>query len=1111
MKKIYLSLLLGLSVLPFSTVFGQSATVCNVDAGPAQTICAPNCATLTATFTPTNQTTSYTLSQIPYAPDPFNVGTAVALFDDQWSQVIPLPFPFCFYGNVYNSCLIGSNGVVTFALGPAGGYCTWPIPNTPVPTNVAGTPINCIMGPWQDLNPAVGGTVRYATYGVAPCRRFVVSWNAVPMYACGTPATQQITLYETTNIIENYIQSKPACTNWNGGKAIQCIQNQPATNAVVVPGRNTPTQWTATNDARRYTPAGAPTYTINWVNTTTNTSVGTTASVQVCPTQTTTYSVTITYTNCNNNTVTQSDNVTVTSSQLTFNIPAAAPICLGGNVQLNGTVPGGVTYTWSPAIGLTNPNIANPVANPTVTTTYTLTVTDASGCSGTNTVQVVVNPMTTANAGVDDTLCVGSPGALNASGGVTYSWTPDPSLTPSNVSNPTVTPTVTTTYTVTVTDANGCIGTDQVVVYVAPTPLSLTSTGLPTTCSSNCDGQGIVIPNGGYTPYNFQWSSGGTGPSEPNLCAGTFTITVTDDAGCTEQQTVTITSPSAMVLNTSATTANCGQNDGSATVVAAGGTGPYTYQWSSGGTGTTEINLAPGSYTVTVTDANLCTSQSVVVVPNTPGVQAQLVAFADVNCNGACNGSADGLGVGGTAPYSYSWSNGPNTQSVGNLCPGTYTVTVTDANGCQGTQTVTITEPPVLTCSPPAIAPTICQGQTTSLTASAAGGVGPYTYAWMPGAYVGNPYVVGPTTTTTYTVVATDANGCVSAPVTVTVSVNLPLAVTTSANVTICPGGNTTLTANGSGGDGNLTYTWQPGNLNGNSVNVTPGSTTTYTVTVSDGCATPVATATVSVTVQTQVAVIFAASTPTSGCADLCVDFVNSSPNVQSVLWDFGNGSTSTVNNPTYCFTTPGTYNVTLNIIDNNGCTGQLVMNNYITVHPDPVAAFTATPLVTTALSPNIDFTDLSQGANTWSWTFGDSIGTSSLQNPSYTYDGIGVYVVQLYVTNTFGCIDSVQIPVEVKEDYAIYVPNAFTPDGDGLNDIFLPQGIGINPDKYQFWIYDRWGNLIFTTTNFAQGWDGKVQGHSDLVQIDTYVWKIVTSDPFDAKHTYIGHVSVIR
>src|SRR3972149_6165001 len=182
MKKIIITL-----TVIISSVFCSYAqpTVCTLSAGPNQTICTPNCANLTATFCPSFQTTSYTQAIIPYAPDPYNAGTGVALSDDSQTGLLPLPFPFCFYGTVYNSFIIGSNGWVGFSVTTS----AWFIPAA-TPTANAGVPKNCHMGPWIDINPSVGGTIRYQTCGTAPCRRLVVSWNAVPMYSCGTPATQ---------------------------------------------------------------------------------------------------------------------------------------------------------------------------------------------------------------------------------------------------------------------------------------------------------------------------------------------------------------------------------------------------------------------------------------------------------------------------------------------------------------------------------------------------------------------------------------------------------------------------------------------------------------------------------------------------------------------------------------------------------------------------------------------------------------------------------------------------------------------------------------------------------------------------------------------------------
>ena len=163
-----------------------------------------------------------------------------------------------------------------------------------------------------------------------------------------------------------------------------------------------------------------------------------------------------------------------------------------------------------------------------------------------------------------------------------------------------------------------------------------------------------------------------------------------------------------------------------------------------------------------------------------------------------------------------------------------------------------------------------------------------------------------------------------------------------------------------------------------------------------------------------------------------------------------------------------------------------------------------------------ISYIDLSSGSPvTWQWNFGDLTttgDTSGLQNPFYEYtDEYGAsYVVNLIVTNQFGCIDDTSLTVVVDPEFTFFIPNAFTPNGDGVNDGFFGTGLGIT--DYQIWIFDRWGNLIFTTTDINESWDGSVQGQGgDVVQIDTYVWKVALTDVFEKKHKFIGHVSVIK
>ena len=1094
----------------------QSPTVCPINAGVDQTICSPNCATLTGTFVATHQTTTYVASTIPFTPDPFNVGTALFLSDDGWSTGIPLPFTFCFYGNAYSTIYIGSNGIVSFNAAYSGGYCQWPI-SAAMPS--ASDPINSIGGPWQDLYPPAGGSIKYTSYGTYPCRRFVVSWYQLGMYSCTTTlCTQQITLYETTNIIDNFIQTKGTC-GWNGGYAIQGIQNATGTVGVVQPGRNWPTVWTTINDGKRWTPNGANTYQVAWYQG--PTLVANTASTVVCPLTTTNYTFQATYTNCNSTTVIVADQMTVNVSTLTTSAGPDQNICLGGCTNLTGVAVGATAYAWVSLPGNTNVgNAATINVCPTVTTTYVVTASSPA-CAGSDTVVVNVSAMTTANAGPDDSVCSGACTTLQGSGGVSYAWTPIIAITgPANVANPQACPTVTTTYSVTVTDAAGCIGNDQVTIHVAPTTLSLNITPTNPTCFGSCNGSATSTPVGGYPPFTYLWSNGQTTASGSNFCAGPISLTVTDAIGCTSTATATLTQPTAVqIVATLITTAHCGQNDGTVTITVSGGTmGPgYNIVWpATGDNGLTEANLPPGQVCVYAYDINGCGDTLCVIVPNTPGATVNILSFTNVTCNGACDGSAVALASGGTAPYTYLWNTLPLTQTNDtaiNICPGTYTVTMTDSNGCSNTANVTITEPALLT-NLAGGATTICIGQSANLTDVASGGTPAYGYHWTDGItnWTTANISVSPTVTTTYTVYVTDANGCISANQTVTVTVNPPLNVTAMAGITVCANTLVNLTAVGNGGNGNLTYTWLPINLVGASVNTNVAVTSTYTVVATDGCGTPSATSTVTVTVNPNPVVSFTATTATSGCAPLCVTFANTTPYTASIAWIFGNNlGTYISNNPTFCFTGYGTYDVTAKVTDNIGCIGTVTLPNYVTVWPLPTASFSATPQPATLLENIVSFTDLSSGAVSWIWSFGINDSASILQNPNYAFQDTGIFNVQLIITNQYGCQDSTTLPIIVHPDYAVFIPNTFTPNGDGTNDLFFPQGVGVNPEKFSMYIFDRWGNLIYTTETWPGGWDGTVQGTGRLCPIDTYVYKITTVNPDGGRKIYIGQINLIK
>jgi gliding motility-associated-like protein len=1107
--RIYFLFLLLLSI-PLS---GYAQTGCpSVLATGATNICPGSCTTLSSTLQATLGTTNYTVASEPYAPYSFTAGTTVLLgIDDMFTSVIPIPFNFCFYGQTYNQLVIGANGDITFDLTQAGLMDPWnqsagPAPNSAYPMN--------IMCPYHDIDPALGGTITWAVYGTAPCRQFVINWATVPMFSCTTEiATQQCVLNETTNYIDVYIQDKPLCSSWNNGAAILGIQNTTYTTGVFVTGRNG-TQWSATNEGWRFSPSGTPSYTFNWHNGAT--ALGSTPTISVCPTATTTYTATLVNTNCDGTIITLNSTATVNVGGTAVAVtPPTGNVCPGGTITL--TASGATTYTWSPSATLSASTGASVVATPTATTTYTVTGNSA-GCSGTATSTITFGAGLNLALTHTDVSCTGALGTATVvpSGGAgpfTYTWTP------SGGNGSTATNLAAGTYTVNVSNASGCASSTTVTI-LQPPPLSVSVAGINTSCNGGCDGQLICIPAGGSTPYTYSWSSGCTTAGCNNVCAGAYSITITDANGCTITGSTTVTQPTPLVLSMTSTGTHCNLADGADSVSVSGGTAPYTYAWSPGPGSTTQgyPNLATGNYLVIIHDAKNCVAKDSNAVSNSlPAVVASVVSTTPITCFRGSNGGATVAAAGGTAPYQYSWSPGAVlTASLSNQTAGIYTCTVTDVNGCSGSVLATITQPQVVTVTPmPAV--TICISQSTPLTAQGAGGTLPYTYSWINAA--GNPVTppVSPLVSSMYMVICTDANGCASSPQSVQVIVNPPIGVTTSPNVSVCPGGSVQIIATATGGNSQYTYSWTPtaGLSNTNTANptATPLTTVTYTVVATDNCGTPIATATVTVSVFTPPVISFKAN-DTTGCAPLCVDFTpTSTPACQSAVWQFGDGNTgSGCGVIHHCYPTAMSYSVTLMVTDIHSCVSTITKPGYITVFPLPQAAFSATPQTTSIVSPTIVFADQSTGSNNRLWSFGDIAGaTDSTLNTQYTYPDTGCYKVTLYVKNAFGCKDSTSSDVCINPEFTFYAPDAFTPNGDGINDIWVPKGIGMDPKNYTLYIFDRWGNQLFQSTVWEDGWDGRANHGVFISQVDTYVWAVHVKDFKGNKHVFTGMVNLLK
>ncbi len=720
--------------------------------------------------------------------------------------------------------------------------------------------------------------------------------------------------------------------------------------------------------------------------------------------------------------------------------------------------------------------ITNPNANVPSFSTIPLNSNTSLGISDFiqsdvyNTGQISVTPSAT-------TLCLGNSVTLTAAGDTGYIWTPTAGLSSTTGATVVATPTITTVYTVSSVNGTGCTGSATATVSVT-TSITPTFTALGPYCV-------------GATPALLPTTStnGIVGAWNPNTistaAAGTLTYTFTPTAGqCAVPTNMTITVGTSVTPTFSQVSPICSGAALSALPTSSNNIPAITGTWSP-----PLNNTATTTYTFTPT-LGQCASTANMTITVNPSITPLFTAVAPI-----C--TVDVL-----APLPTSSNNTPPimgtwSPALNNTATTTYTFSPT-LGVCATTQTLTISVTQLITPNFPLIPP-FCFGA-----------VAPTLPTTSPNGIVGtwNPATINNTTSGTYTFTQNPGQCATGTTLNVTVD-TIPIVTAAASPSSICNGQTSLL--NGSGA---ATYFWTPVNLSGTSVNVTPSTTTTYTVvgSTAGGC-TNSAMVVVDLISVPPLSVV---ALPLQGCTPLTAQFnyaYTGTLDTTTLHWDFGDPSNaadvSNASSPSYTYANAGDYNITLSGITDVGC----ITDGNVSIHvfPSPIADFYADPTITNLDFSTIHFYDESFDASQWMWSFGDPHSNLSFEQfPEHTYDAPGNYAVLLVVHNG-ECNDSITKYVLVRDAFTFYIPNTFTPTGDFLNDNFNGKGMGFKTDEFQFFIYDRWGEKIFYTTDPEKGWDGKVQGKGEICQGGAYIYKFNVVELNGIAHKYVGIVLLVR
>ena len=815
----------------------------------------------------------------------------------------------------------------------------------------------------------------------------------------------------------------------------------------------------------------------------------------------------------------------LTQSNMTLNLQKTDESCTSGNGSIFTSVLGGnAPYSFSLNGG---PSTSNNSFNNLSAGNYTVDVIDNSGCTASEVISLfnlagpAIDSVIFQNPSCSDSL--NGTIAIYGSTGVILQYSIDSGYTYqnsnsfSNLSDG--------NYHIFISDGL-CTVSYPVINLTIPQAINIKYTTQvncpPCSCNTVVD---VSNTTGGSGILTYSVDNGNTNQTSPyffNVCAGNYTILVTDQQGCIKTKAFSIQSLPTINLNVTSTNPTCfGSSDGSVGFNISGGSGSPLVSLNGAQPSliTQYNNLSSGNYNFIVSDSCGCSVDTTISLTDPTQVQIDTILITDEICFGDCLGQ---INVNSSTANSYFLSTNQAlinySSNFDSLCAGTYTVYALNTIGCLDSATVDILSPSDLTFSNFSTDTTVCIGGTITSQANILGGTGNIDYFWSDGSTGSLSNWMTNSDTSIY-VYGVDDVGCYSDTMIQNVYLHPPIALTMSTDTFMCNSDTTLIFASVMGGLGTgYQYSWNSGLSDTSHHLVYPLYSKNYTVTVHDACETPPASGSVYITVFPLPPADFTVDI-NEGCLPLDVEFTELFSNsTGSCNWDFGDTTFSNqCGTVSHTYSTEGCWNVTLTYTDSLNCSRSQHYDSLVCSYASPVTNFNFSPSYASLVDNYISFFNTSSSnATQFLWTLGDSnhAETFNTENFSYLFQDmdLGMYPVCLAASNDFGCTTTYCSTIEFKDDFLIYIPNSFTADGDGRNDEFRPILKGADEFGYKMEIFNRWGELVFESTNQNINWDGVHYKTADMCNPGVYVWRLEVNDIINFKRKeFFGNVTLLR